>query len=266
MKKQSITFSGFQLFFNESLIEKKDISKYINEETDSKAEGSKIYIFNYMYRDEFLTISFSDGSSIPRPDYIYENEHDKIEKKENPRKNNQIEPKNHFCLIDFKNAFLWLSNSRKKSLISENLNEKCKPNILTLKDVYDKEEFIKILKTLNHLKLKGVPELFDEVVKYKNALMDDLYGAVEAELILKYDDSTINHIFKGRIRDLLDQKEHFKSISISGKDSKNLGMLFNNNIFSRRITFDAQISQNGLFSEEEVYKNLIGQVLYERNN
>lgn len=51
-----------------------------------------------------------------------------------------------------------------------------------------------------------------------------------------------------------------KSIVISGKDEKNLGMLFNTEGFSRKIDIEAIVDEDEMFSAEDVYNKLISKI------
>src|SRR5690606_33093684 len=151
--------------------------------------GNNAYIFNLAYEDNYLKINFSDGSAMPRNPNVYNKDTQEIEP--NPREAHQIEPREYFAVFDLNNSFLWLSNTKKKSLLIDFFQRLFKNQKLVLKDVYDEEKFIQNLKTIDQIKISAVPNLFSQTNSVSKALVDEMYGAYEAVLHLKYKDKFI---------------------------------------------------------------------------
>lgn len=234
----------------------------INDDVISEEKGNSVHIFNLKYVDDFLTINFSDGSSMPRNPKIYDQETHTLE--DNPRNKKQIEPKDYFALIDFETSFLWLNNTKKKSLLLGFLQSYFKSKAIVLKDIYDEQDFIDTLETLDGLKISAVPaNIFAETNTTSRALNDEMYLASKAELSLTYDKVRIVDKIKDKISNILKNRESFQSITISGRDEKDLGMFFNNNLFTRKISFKSEIDDNGMFSPGEVFEKLISEITNE---
>jgi len=92
-----------------------------------------------------------------------------------------------------------------------------------------------------------------------------MYGAYEATLNLKYKNFTLQGKVLNWLKSIIDNKNNFKRIVISGRDEKNLGMLFNNNLFSRKIDFMAEVDDNEMFNPDDVFTKLIAKIKEEIN-
>jgi len=228
----------------------------------SEEKGNSVQIFNLEYIENFLTINFSDGSSMPRNPKIYDQETHSLE--DNPRNKNQIEPKDYFALIDFETSFLWLNNTKKKSLLLSFFQDYFKSKEIVLKDIYDEQKFIDTLETLDGLKISAVPaNIFALSNTISRALNDEMYLASKAELNLTYDKIKFVDKIKDKVSTVLRNRESFQSITISGRDQKNLGMFFNNNLFTRKISFKSEIDENGMFSTKKIFEKLILEITNE---
>lgn len=204
-----------------------------------------------------------DGTTMPRNPKVINL--DTSAKEENPRQPNQIEPKDSFFLIDFNTGFLWLSDSRKKATILDFLKNKFKSINFVSKDVYDEKQFIDTIKTLDSIKLSIVPNLFAPTNTLSEKLVDEIngYGATTAVLQLQYKDKFVGNDLAAKIDSLFKDKTNFSGITISGRDAKNLGILFNINSFSRKIDFKSSIDENGLFNPDNVFSQLIYHIEHE---
>ena len=88
-----------------------------------------------------MTIKGFDKWLTTPPDNVINT--DTQEKEKNPRQNNQYEPKQDFAVIDFTTSYLWLSNTYKKIVLWTFFTEKLKTPQITIKEVYDEDNFIK---------------------------------------------------------------------------------------------------------------------------
>jgi hypothetical protein len=268
MKSGNIYFSGMICYLNDLKLSINEFKDTIEDKTISEEKGNSVQIFNLKYIDNFLTINFSDGSSMPRNPKIYDQHTHTLE--ENPRNKNQIEPKDYFAIIDFNTSFLWLNNTKKKTLLLNFLQSYFKNKSIVLKDIYDEQDFINCLKTLDGIKISAVPDnIFAQTNTTSQALNDEMYLASKAELSLTYDKIQVIDKIKDKISNILGNRESFQNITISGRDEKDLGMIFNNNLFTRKISFKSEVDENGMFTPNDIFEKLINEITnelkYEKN-
>lgn len=94
-----------------------------------------------------------------------------------------------------------------------------------------------------------------------NLINDPLgYNAEIATLNFKYKHAHLLDKLRDNIRSLIDKKDSFKRIVITGRDKNDIGMTFNTSIFSRRIEFRSTVDDNGMFIQDEMFNNLISQI------
>lgn len=255
MAKKNLIFSGFFCFIDDLPIDSTYFKEIVKEGTHAEVDGDRVIHFEVKYEDDFLKISFSDGSAMPRNPNVFNKS--KKEFEPNPRDSDQIEPKEYFAVLDLSKSYLWLSNTKKKSLLLNYFQRYFKNKKVLFKDVYDEKEFINGLKSIDQIRISAVPDLFSKTNTLSKALVDEMYGAHEATLHLKYKNRNIEGGLYDKIKNIFSNKEKFKRIMISGRDSKNMGMFFNNNIFTRKITIDALVDDNEMFDPQDVFESLI---------
>lgn len=258
--KKKITFSGNFLSINDSKIELDDFKQKFNQLTESEFVGDKVHIYNYQFDTQYLKISFSDGSTFPRNPNVVNTTTNAIEP--NPRKRDQIEPKEYFALIDFETGFLWLNNGSKRNLLLNVLKKKFENSIVVLKNVFDQEVFIERLKNIDSMRITAVPTLFSKQNTLSAALADEIdqFEAIEAILHFRYQNLWVGNTLKEKIRSVFHDKSNFNKIMISGRDSKNNGIIFNTDIFSKKIEFKSLVDEDQMFDPAEVFFTLIGRV------
>lgn len=258
MAKRNLIFSGFFCYIDDLPINETDFREIVKEEAHAEVDGDRVTHFEVRYQDEFLKISFSDGSAMPRNPNVYNKSKKAFEP--NPRDSDQIEPNEYFAVLDLTKSYLWLSNTKKKSLLLEYFQHFFKKKKVLFKDVYDEKEFINGLKSIDQIKISAVPDLFSETNTLSKALVDEMYGAHEATLHLKYKNKYIESRLFDKIKNIFSNKEKFKRIMISGRDNKNMGMFFNNNNFTRKMDIDAIVDDNEMFDPQDVFKGLIAKI------
>jgi hypothetical protein len=260
MSKLNIFFTGVFIQISDAPVQIDYLKSKLTDTTynDPKDKGGVNY--NISFFDNFLKIDYNYGRSLPRPENVINVVTQQPEA--NPRNPDQYEPKQHFALLDCTTSLLWLSNSRKQSLIVDflkrNLNE---PKIYP-KNVYDEETFLKSLKLLDEIRFSAAPELFSSSNTLSNALADEIngYGASIATLKIKYDQAIpVAKIFS-KIANIFTNKESFQNIVISGRDEKNLGMLFNQDMFSRKIEIKTEVDDNENYNVDDVFNALINKL------
>ncbi|MBX2931981.1 MAG: hypothetical protein KF781_08560 [Chitinophagaceae bacterium] len=262
MGQKSIIFSGVVCYVNN---EQANIQLFQDtlKQNDVIFQGDRVHSYQFEFINNYLKISFSDGSAKPRnPNVFNVKTH---EQEPNPRQADQAEPKEFFGVLDFSNSYLWLSNTQKKTMITDYFKNTFQTQQIVLKDVYDEAKFIETLKVLDAVKISAAPNLFSETNTLSKALSEEMHGAYEATLDLKYNNVVIKDNILTWIKSIFGNKNNFKKIVIAGRDEKNLGILFNNNLFSRKIEFKAEVDENEMFSPNDVFTKLISKIEEEIN-
>lgn len=264
-KNKDIVFSGNFISLDEKRLNLNEFKEVFNQIEESEIIGNIVRSYIFEFDSNFLKINFSDGSTFPRNPNVINIETNEIEP--NPRQTNQIEPKEYFALIDFETCFLWISNGKKRKILIDFIQKKFNNTQIIIKDVFDQEEFIKAIKRLDNIRLTSTPDLFSSTNTITHALSDEinLYEAVEAVLHLKYQDKWVGNNLSNRISSIFKNKENFRGIMISGRDDKNNGILFNTNVFSKKIDFKATVDENEMFNSNEVFNILIRKINDEKN-
>lgn len=254
---KKIRFSGIFLSVDDEPINIDNFKETIIEGRYNITEESRVHIYQYEYEEDFLKITLGDGSAMPRNPIVFNIETN--EEEENPRQADQIEPREAFGLIDFKTGMFWLSNSRKKKYIVNFFRSKFPDNNIIAKDVYEEETFIRTLKRLDDIRLSATPNLFSNTHSLTEYLTDEIngYEASIAHLHFHYQDKFVGENLIQKIRTIFANKSNFNGIVISGRDERNLGMLFNSDGFSRKIEFKARIDENEMFLTDDVFTKLI---------
>ena len=264
-KNKPIVFSGNFISLDDKRLDLNEFKEIFNQPVESEIIGNIVHSYSFEFDSNFLKINFSDGSTFPRNPNVINIETNEVEP--NPRQPNQIEPKEHFALIDFDTCFLWISSGKKRKMLVDFIQKKINTTQIIVKDVFDEEEFIKTIKRLDNIRLTSTPDLFSSTNTLTHALSDEinLYEAVEAVLHLKYQDKWVGNNLSSRISTIFKNKENFRGIMISGRDERNNGILFNTNVFSKKIDFKATVDENEMFDSNEVFSVLIGKINDEKN-
>lgn len=263
MNKKTLTFSGIVCYIDDFKIDLDTFKEVVQADNYDEVSGNRVHIFQLEYERNFLKINFSDGSAMPRNPNVYNKSRQEFEP--NPRDSDQIEPKEYFAVFDLTSSYLWLSNTKKKSLLIDFFQKLFKNQKIVLKDVYDEDKFIEGLKTLDQIKLSAAPSLFGQSNSVSKALIDEMYGAYEAILHLKYKDKFIGDDLQTKIRSIFKNRESFSGIMIAGRDEKNMGMFFNNNLFTRKIDIEASVDENEMFTPSDVFSRIIAKIEEELN-
>lgn len=265
IQTKNITFNGTFLSVNDKQINIDDFKTSIPEGRYTNTVEKRVYIFEYTYQDIYLKIKFGDGSAMPRNPNVYDVDASKT--LPNPRQPSQVEPKETFGLIDFSTGFLWLSNSKKRSSLMDFIQSKFgKCSRFISKDVYDEKLFIETLKNLDDIKISATPNLFSEsdILSAKLASEINGYEATTAQIHFRYQNKFVGDNIRNKIKSLFRSRNNFNGIVISGRDEKNLGMLFNSGEFSRKIEFKSEVDENEMFLSDNVFTKLIDTIQDEK--
>lgn len=258
--KKPLVFSGVFLYLNDEKLSIDNFYKKLPTGSYTNNSESKVQIFNIEYEDAYLKMNFGEGTVGPRNPNVFN--FDTNEEEPNPRKKNQVEPRQTFAIIDFKTSFVWISNSKKRTALIDLFKEHFKTSSIIVKEIYDEKQFIDMLKSLDNIKISAVPNLFSDAGILSKTLSEEIngYEASVATLSLGYNNRLTNNFLIEKVKSIFEQKNSLKSIVIAGKDENNLGMLFNTEGFSRKIDIEAQVDEDEMFSAEDVYKKLIQKI------
>jgi hypothetical protein len=262
---KKIRFSGNFISIDNKRVDINHFREILNKSEETEVFGNIVHSYSIEFNSNFLKVNISDGSTFPRNQKVINIKTNQSEP--NPRQPNQIEPKECFAIIDFETGFLWISNGKKRSILIEFLKRKFVNSKIIVKDVFDQEEFIKAIKRLDDIRVTTTPNLFSATNTLTHALADEINQteAVEAVLHLKYQNKWVGNNLSNRISSIFKHKENFKGIMISGRDEKNNGMLFNTNVFSKKIEFYAKVDDNEMFDSDEVFNILIEKINNEKS-
>jgi hypothetical protein len=255
-----IVFSGSFLTANNQAINIEEFQEKIPGNTYSVIENKKIHTYTLNYYRHYLKIKFGDGSAMPRNPTVIDIS--TSEALPNPRQANQVEQRETFGIIDFKSGFLWVSNYKKRNALLDFLRQNFKDKEIVSKDVYSEEKFIQTIKKLDNIRLSVTPNLFSKSNTLSAVLSEEIngYEATSAILSFQYHDKFVGNNLVQKIRSLFDNKLSFTGIVISGRDEKNLGMLFNPEGFFRKIEFKASIDENEMFLADELFIQVIARI------
>lgn len=257
LNKKPLIFSGVFLYLNDQKLSLPSFQKHLPSGSYSNNDDNKVQIYKIEYEDNFLKINFAEGSVGPRNPSVF---NFTLEEEEpNPRQKDQVEPRQTFAVIDFNTSFLWISNSKKRGALIDLLKSYFKSASIIVKDIYNEEEFIEMLKILDNIKISAVPNLFSDSGTLSQSLADEIngYEASVATLNLTYNSRPTTEYLMNKVKSIFTQRNSLKSIVISGRDKNNLGMLFNTEGFSRKIEIEANVDEDEMFSSDDVYTKLI---------
>jgi len=137
--QKEIIFSGILCYVND---ERASIQLFQDslKQSDVIYQGDRVHSYKFEFADNYLKISLSDGSAKPRNPNVFNVK--TREQEPNPRQLDQAEPKEFFALLDFSNSYLWLSNTQKKTMITDYFKNTFQNSQVVLKDVYDENKFV----------------------------------------------------------------------------------------------------------------------------
>ena len=254
--KKEITFTGNFISIDDDVAKIDEFVKIFNESQLTEIYEDKVHAFSFEFCDRYLSIQFSDGSTFPRNPNVFNISTNSMEP--NPRKKNQIEPKEYFAMIDFKTGFLWISNNNKRNLIKNLIQKEMINSEIVIKNIFNEQDFIECINRLDSIRLSAVPDIFIKTNSLADALSDQInqFDAVEAILHLKYQNHFVGNNLKDKLKSIFKEKISYKSIMISGRDTNNNGIIFNSNLFSKKIDFKVEVDDNQMYDSKEVFQFL----------
>lgn len=227
-----------------------------------KINGEIIKIEDFQkikYSNRFFGLYFQSGDLYNySPDII--DTKDDLKRKNNPRKNTQIEfDKQFFFLIDINKKNIYLSDCKHKTFISEWLKKKT-GYVILLKVILDEKTFNLNLKKISEINFtfKNEKTLFNTNT-LNNKLLEDLYdyGADSISISFKYKRNVTDKI-KEKYLNLIKRKEDYKNLKIIGKDDKDVDLIFNPDGILSKITMkEALDPDTKKFTADSVFNTLI---------
>lgn len=267
MGYKRLTFTANLLLINDSYIQKKDFNEMIETSTfqyiDEKNDKVDALELEYK-KDRFLFITINSGQAKPRCPYVINSKTGAIS--DNKRGEYEVEPKQIFVIIDMKTSFMWISNSRKIKFTTSFIGEMMGKEVC-IKDIYNEKEFIEALESLDQIKFSAAPNLFSDDLNITRVLAEDVYGydADIATLVLDYKrNKSVSSFLKEKILKLLKSK-NYADVVISGRDKDNIGLLFNANVFSKKIIFESVVDENEMFDLDHLFKKFEEEINNEKN-
>lgn len=212
--------------------------------------------------NRFVTFYFNQGSKYPYPDTVINTE---LKESKNPRDPDQIELDDQFfALIDIKNQRIYLSDQRKRYIISDWLKNKLEKEI-TIKSIIEEQEFINRLKSVNAISFTLVPNLFNSASEevLSKSLVDDIYGfgADKAKLELSYKDGNVTDKIKAIFNSLLNRKNEFETITVVGRNDENLESVFNLDEIVNKLSIEVNdFEESKLLNPDTVFVALIDKI------
>lgn len=253
-------FSSFYLSFDDRTPEKKDFECIGNQFNDKI--GKNYFLISTELTERYFWLSSRYDSKMPRPKFVV-NVND-FSLAENPRKEDQIEPrKQFFCLYDFQNDVLYLSNSKSKGAFEEIIKKYVKSKITIKNIIKDIDEFYEQISSIQKICFSSTERnLFSSQGTLQQSLMDN-YGMEEPELfsIEAIYKTPLSIKMKNTISFLRKQKEcgGLKKIIIQGRDDQGFEKVFNEGSFIKKICieYSEEEENTGMIDEDEIKNALL---------
>lgn len=259
-KKKKIAFTSFQVYQNDKLFNfnnkfLSDLFKKAQEYNDEL----KYYLEYKSVKDEYIFLYFKMGKQSPYGEQVIKPDFS-IDK--NPKNPNDVELNEQLFVFYYKKEdILYLSNFKKIEFFKKILENQTESTII-IKPIYDNmNDFFEKLKILDKLKFTSIRrDLFSKQSDINNNLEDN-YGIgepIEFTVEAKYKETMTN-----KLRNMLqtqlnkpNNKNVLKKIIIQGKDENNFPIIFNEDNFTKKMTFPLQIDENGMCNCIEVFNKI----------
>jgi len=210
---------------------------------------------------DYIWFYFNYGNPIPRDANL--TNIDTGQKKKNPRENTKTELlKQLFCLYSYSKEILYISNYNKRKLFETVLKEKTSTSFMVKSISKTKDEFIELIKKISEISFTEARNLFNENSKERQALID-LTGTDAPDdftITAKYSNQMTKKI-KNFILKLINTKSKtnsaLKDLIIRGTDEDNFSVIFNNDIFIRKVNIKSDKDENGRFDSKSVKDTLL---------
>lgn len=263
---RKVSFSANQIIVNSERIDF-DFSKTVTDEcTDSQKMDGKvtsIRIFKkFEFENRFIGFYFQEGDMFPYSPKVIKSTSEKMEEIDNPKKPDEIEANDQqFALIDVETQIIYVSDQRRVNTLIEWLADKTRSEI-SIKPLFEKEEFLQKIKSVSEVSLTVVPNLFNQYdSKLLSAkLSEDIFGfgADEATLTMKYKSRMTIDGIKDKMQSIMGKKSTFEKLTIVGRTADDFSSVFNTDGVVNKVSVECMVDDGtGKFEEGELFHSLI---------
>ncbi len=262
---EKISFSLMQLIYESSITGERYISP------DLEAFNDITEKFGYTLDDTYYEISIEKTEQYiwfnfdyNKPEPIDDNLTNIFtgDKTTNQRTNSYVELIHQvFFFYNFKDKILYVSNSKKKSLLQSVLKNKFQKDFVVKTYFKEFNEFINTLKSCSKISFTHSNNLFSSDDKRRQALID-LVGT-DAPENFTIEAAYNSHKVKNFLRELFESKQNhaLSGLLICGKDESDFEITYNVDSFIKKIEIDCQKDSNGKYISEIIKLNLISNTL-----
>lgn len=221
------------------------------------------YIFENNYYEviilkdtDYIWMTFNYGNPNPRDEKVTNIE--TSEKRDNDRKENEVELLSQLFVLYDNTRTLYISNAKKKKLLETFLKDKLQAD-LTIKGFYKTEkEIINILKDVSKIQFTHANNLFSQDSKQKQALRD-LTGMDAPDKFTIEAEYKRSNPLTNWIEQLFEAKnnQQISDLVICGRNESKFNFIYNVDTFSRKLDICCNREANGKFKQECVLKELL---------
>lgn len=233
-----------------------------NNEWQHNSNSNKdfIYKLRVVLNEKYFFMLADCGKTKPRRDKIIDK--NTGETRDNQRQENEAElTEQIFCLFDFENKCIYLSNQNQKNTIKEIVKQHFNITIM-IKNIYvNIEEFTKQLSVCKEISFTGINDLFSGDGNIKNSIIN-LTGTDSPEkfkIVANYSNKYAIPFIK-KLYESFNRSE-IQSLTVRGKDDNDMETVYNTDTFIKKIKIKT-LNKNDEFVYDfnEVYDKLINEI------
>lgn len=254
--KKELKFTGYFMTVNNAQARIETFRNALTEPQYYFPYESIHFTFYPQFVEHFLYIPMTHGSPYPLPENVININTNLPET--NPRRADQYEPKQDFAVVDFNTGYVWVSSTHRKIVLWTFFFEKLRGYEVVLKEVFDKDNFIKTIKTIDNIKMSAVPNIFSATNTLANELANEIHGyeAAVATLIFNYKNKIVGDGLKEKLKSIMGAPGAFKNLMIAGKDANNIGVFFNSETIMRKVNIRTELNPNGTYNPDDVWSKI----------
>ena len=262
-----LNFKTFFLYFES---EKKETRYYLPNLKDfnsldkqySFKKNQMYYRINTEKTESYIWIHIEYGSTMPRSDKIINILDDS--EKDNKRNKDEVELTHQvFFLYFFQSNTLYLSDSRKQSMITDFFKEKLNISIFFKPYIKNLDEFVSMLDSINEISFTCEKDLFYGDNQTLTAFEDFTgYSAPDKlKIITSYKRRDIKNIFTF-LKKLNDEKErgHLNRLIMKGFTEDNVQLIYNLDAITENISIKIIKNEEGKYSPNFVKSELLKKI------
>lgn len=263
----NLNFKTFFLYFES---DNKAMKYYVPEHKDfeklmpkySFKKNQTYYKINTKSKDSYIWIHIEYGSTMPRPEKIINVSDDS--EKDNKRNKDEVELTHQlFFLYFFKNHTLYLSDSRKQSMITDFFKEKLDINISFRAYTKNLDEFISMLETVDEISFTCERDLFSGDNKTLTAFEDftGFSAPDKFKIITKYkrkDKSKLSIFLEKLHRER--ERGHLNRFIMKGFTEDNNMIIYNLDAITENIDIKVDKNEEGKYSDASVRSTLLAKI------